>query len=222
MGKKSKQQKVTVSPVAADKPIEYTLTADKVTPVDDHTVRLVSGLKDTGARTQSITGALREPDPVDVANVRPRYDLIPAKERAEIMHATHCARFESLEDELNEVLSGNTGHVGQEELYGALGEIGGAVLAAMGTSLQAWKRLAIHYGRGALKYDDRNWEKGLETGRTIASLMRHLQQAKEGLTDEDHLAATLWNVIALMWTIRMIESGARPAALDTYKLLGDA
>ena len=35
------------------------------------------------------------------------------------------------------------------------------------------RELAIHYGRGALKYDDHQWRKGYEWGKSLASLQRH-------------------------------------------------
>lgn len=212
--KKNKQTKVE-----SDRPIPYFPTASATEKfaalLFDADNRRASGLKDTGARAVSITGAMREPEGAD-GNVRPRYDLIPAKERAAIMHAD-IIDFEKIDQALAEILAGDfRGLVSADNLFSGLAVIGATLVRSMGSNVQAWKRLAIHYGRGALKYADRNWEKGLETSRTISSLTNHLQKEHEGRTDEDHLAAALWNTIALMWTVRQILNGDRPSELDTY------
>lgn len=62
----------------------------------------------------------------------------------------------------------------------------------------ALKRIAGLYARGADKYDDNNWHKGIPYSRCLASLERHLQQWKQGDRDEDHLAAVVWNALAIM------------------------
>jgi len=60
------------------------------------------------------------------------------------------------------------------------------------------KRLAIIMEKGAIKYEDRNWEKGMEFSRLLDSAERHLEQFKMGLTDEDHLAQAAFNVFAII------------------------
>ena len=85
--------------------------------------------------------------------------------------------------------------------------------------MDGWHRVAVHYARGAAKYAERNWEKGLETGRTVSSCLRHLGKAKAGHTDEDHWAATAWNAIALIHHIPRLRSGELPKELDTYGFL---
>lgn len=60
------------------------------------------------------------------------------------------------------------------------------------------KRLADLYARGAEKYDDHNWAKGMSTARILASLYRHLEQYRAGEKTEDHLAAVAWNAFAIM------------------------
>lgn len=59
-------------------------------------------------------------------------------------------------------------------------------------------RVAQHYANGAVKYGDRNWEKGIPMSRTLASLMRHIEAWRRGEDDEDHLAAVVFNAMALM------------------------
>jgi len=61
------------------------------------------------------------------------------------------------------------------------------------------KRIALHYMKGALKYDDNNWMKGQPLSRTYASLYRHMIAWREGDVSEDHLAAVCFNAMALMY-----------------------
>lgn len=62
----------------------------------------------------------------------------------------------------------------------------------------ALARLARWYELGAKKYSDRNWERGIPFSRYLDSAMRHLNKFLMGATDEDHLAAAAWNVMAIM------------------------
>lgn len=62
----------------------------------------------------------------------------------------------------------------------------------------ALARLARWYELGAQKYSDRNWEKGISFSRYMDSAMRHLNKFMMGMTDEDHLAAAAWNIMAII------------------------
>jgi hypothetical protein len=59
-------------------------------------------------------------------------------------------------------------------------------------------RLAVLYGDGAEEYGDNNWRLGQKSSHVFASLERHARAYYMGLTDEDHLAAIIWNALALM------------------------
>lgn len=61
-------------------------------------------------------------------------------------------------------------------------------------------RLAQHYERGAIKYAERNWEKGIPAHSFADSAFRHLVKYLDGCTDEDHLIAAIWNLCGLAWT----------------------
>lgn len=63
---------------------------------------------------------------------------------------------------------------------------------------QALERVAMLYARGAKIYGDRNWEKGIPTSRCYASMLRHAFSYGRGEEDEDHLAAVVWNALAIM------------------------
>lgn len=60
--------------------------------------------------------------------------------------------------------------------------------------------LAKHYENGALKYEARNWEKGLPLHSFIDSALRHLTKVMVGLKDEPHNIAFLWNIVCAMYT----------------------
>ena len=73
---------------------------------------------------------------------------------------------------------------------------------------------------GAAKYAERNWEKGMPFSRCVASLKRHVMRYQQGMRDEDHLAAIMFNAMALIHYEEMIERGVLPASLNdlpTYK-----
>jgi hypothetical protein len=76
------------------------------------------------------------------------------------------------------------------------------------------RRLAKHYENGAVKYGDRNWEKGQPLSRYLDSAFRHLICVLEGLTDEDHISAVSWNMFAYLQTLDGINKGKLPATLD--------
>lgn len=78
----------------------------------------------------------------------------------------------------------------------------------------AQMRKGIWLAKGAQKYKERNWERGIPISRCIASLERHLQQYKMGLTNEDHLAAIAVNTEFIMHYEAMIKRELLPADLD--------
>lgn len=96
--------------------------------------------------------------------------------------------------------------------------------ALMLTELQPYEeqmltRYANLLARGAVKYDDRNWEEGdseEELERAKDSLLRHAMQLIAGETDEDHAAAVWFNTQAVEYFRWRIEQKklqvAEPAA----------
>lgn len=76
-------------------------------------------------------------------------------------------------------------------------------------------RLAKLYEAGAVKYADRNWEKGIPTGRFMDSAFRHLMNYQDGDRSEDHLTAVVWNMFGLIWTQEQVKRGNLPESLLT-------
>jgi len=67
---------------------------------------------------------------------------------------------------------------------------------------------------GAERYAERNWEKGMTFSRCIASLKRHTMKYQQGMRDEDHLAAIMFNAMALIHYEEMIKRGILPPELN--------
>jgi hypothetical protein len=59
-------------------------------------------------------------------------------------------------------------------------------------------RLARHFETGAVKYGERNWEKGIPINSFIDSAIRHILKYMDGQDDEDHLVAAAWNLMCAM------------------------
>ena len=78
----------------------------------------------------------------------------------------------------------------------------------------ATRREAELLERGATKYGDRNWELGQPFSRCFDSAMRHLMKAKAGMKDEDHLAAVVFNVKAIIEFEEMIARGELDPAMN--------
>ena len=60
------------------------------------------------------------------------------------------------------------------------------------------KRMARVLEEGAKNHGANNWKKGLPYSRTIDSVLRHTNQFREGLIDEDHLAHAAVNIMFLL------------------------
>ena len=61
-------------------------------------------------------------------------------------------------------------------------------------------RFGLHLAKGAIKYDEYNWYKGMPLSDWYASLKRHIEDVGMGLNDEDHLSAIAFNVMGYMIT----------------------
>lgn len=67
--------------------------------------------------------------------------------------------------------------------------------------------------KGAKKYSERNWEKGIPISRCLASLRRHLMQYMQGDTSEDHMAAVRTNASFILHFEEMVKLGQLPKEL---------
>jgi hypothetical protein len=85
---------------------------------------------------------------------------------------------------------------------------------------QLMTRVADLYYKGGVKYGPRNWEKS-STEESLAKhedcLMRHVVKFLLGMEDEDHAAAVVWNVNAVLLTRRNLAKN-KAYSNDTVKL----
>ena len=67
---------------------------------------------------------------------------------------------------------------------------------------EAIHEVALHCEQGALKYGERNCERGIPIHSLIDSALRHLSLYMQGQDDEPHLRAAAWNILFALWTER--------------------
>ncbi len=80
--------------------------------------------------------------------------------------------------------------------------------------------------KGAAKYSDRNWEKGMRWGRLLGSLLRHAfaharGEDRDPETGELHMAHVAWNALALTSYMQRPELAGfddRPASIKAREL----
>lgn len=68
---------------------------------------------------------------------------------------------------------------------------------------RAIRQVALQCEGGALKYGERNVDKGIPQKSLIDSAFRHLMKYWTGETDEDHLRAAAWNIL---WALEQRET----------------
>lgn len=91
---------------------------------------------------------------------------------------------------------------GQRVSFGeglAIREAADEKAAMEGISPYALERLGTLLTNGGKKYGDfRNWEKGMPWTRCIGAILRHTAAYMRRDQSEDHLAAIMWNAMALI------------------------
>jgi hypothetical protein len=79
-------------------------------------------------------------------------------------------------------------------------------------------RFGMHLARGADKYDEWNWAKGMPSSECWASLNRHVMKAAQGDTVEDHLAAIMFNAMVIIHNQEMQKLGLLDPGLDDWPI----
>ena len=145
-------------------------------------------IKDSGERREFETGAVR-----DIQTGKGRCDLLPLDIVAQMFSAQKD--LSSLFDNLNSFM-----HT-KEERYLLAAVIHFCEYAGWSVPT-ALLEVAKHFEEGALKYAERNWEKGLSVHCYIDSGVRHLLKYLRGDEDEKHDRAFIWNMICASWTCK--------------------
>lgn len=147
----------------------------------------MSEIKDSGARREFTTGAVR-----DISEGKGRCDLLPLDIVADLYAGTHQAGILTHID--NFVRGGD-----ELDLLSAIKRF---------CEWRDWRwaemllEVSIHFEQGANKYAERNWEKGIPIHCYIDSAIRHLLKCSRGDTDERHDRAFCWNLLCALWTLK--------------------
>ena len=147
----------------------------------------MSEIKDSGARREFQTGAVR-----DISEGKGRCDLLPLDVVAGLFNTPPQACI--LADLDRFVREGEEFH-----LHCALKEF----CAWHGWTMEEMLlEVGIHFEQGAKKYAERNWERGIPLHCYIDSAVRHFLKVSRGDTDERHDRAFCWNILCALWTLR--------------------
>ena len=77
----------------------------------------------------------------------------------------------------------------------------------------AMERIGLWLMKGAQKYSEHNWTRGIPASRCLASLYRHLMKYQLGATDEDHLSGVMANCMFLLHFDEAAKRGLLPESL---------
>lgn len=171
----------------------------------DNARRARGTIKDSGNRTEFETGAVR-----DIQQGKGRFDLMPLGIMSEVFAVEFADEFEegSIADVLKSIADfKRTGN--KRWLCIAIAHYSQAVHVDLPKLMLD---VAKHFENGALKYGERNWQKGIPVSRYIDSAVRHLMKDCACETDEDHAAAFVWNCMCAAWTMEHLPE------MDDYTL----
>ena len=136
-------------------------------------------IKDSGVRETYKSGAVR-----DTSKNKGRCDLLPLSVVAKLMKdnvMTYISYFQSTRQ--------------PKFLYQALEEV------MQDDKPYLILELSKHFEKGAEKYEERNWEKGIPEDRYIDSAVRHYLKYLNGENDEEHYISFVWDLFCLIWTV---------------------
>lgn len=155
-------------------------------------------LKDSGARKQFSTGAVR-----DISEGKGRCDLLPLEVVDFLLRD-----YKHLEEDRKETVSPLPTVLESIELY--LNTLNLSFLckaisrfiddAFCCDPYHAMMELSKHYEDGARKYSPNNWRLGIDLHCFIDSSVRHYLKWLRGDDDEPHDRAVLWNLVGAIWT----------------------
>lgn len=153
-------------------------------------------IKDSGARTEFSTGAVR-----DIQEGKGRCDLLPLDVIADSYKANFGADnsiYFVFDQMARFTQTGDSVH-----LHGALM----AFLTDEDAPFDAhWSAMflevAKHFEDGAKKYGEYNWQKGIPVRRYVDSAVRHYLKWLRGDEDERHDRAFCWNLLCACWTCK--------------------
>lgn len=140
-------------------------------------------IKDSGARREFKTGAVR-----DIQDGKGRCDLLPIDIVGEYGNIPCLVALDGFIHGHDLTCIWTAFQIFAIEVFG---DIQTALLEA-----------SIHYEEGAIKYQERNWEKGIDLYCYLDSGIRHCLKYYRGDADERHDRAFCWNMLSALWTIK--------------------
>ena len=138
-------------------------------------------IMDSGERRRFSTGAVR-----DIADGKGRCDLLP-------LDVVGAITNDPILPLINDYI--RTGD--ESSLHRAIVDFSESHFDNFSTAML---EVSKHYEDGAKKYDERNWEKGIQLHCYIDSGIRHYIKYCRGDVDEPHDRAFLWNMLGALWT----------------------
>ncbi len=141
-------------------------------------------IKDSGNRTEFITGAVR-----DCSDNKGRCDLMPLDMLSVLMSGDRVL------SALGDFQNLSSSHKLKDALDAFCRDRYYENLADMLLDV------SMHFRDGAKKYGEYNWQKGIPIHSYIDSAVRHYLKWKSGWTDEPHDRAFVWNILCCMWTL---------------------
>jgi hypothetical protein len=162
----------------------------------------VPEIKDSGARTEFPSGAVR-----DMQEDKGACDLLPLDVVAKFMPNLDTGAILNLIERFK--MTGDSGY-----LFDAVRRF---------FELRGWNVLecmlevSIHYKQGMEKYGAYNWQRGIPVSSFISSAVRHFLRFVYNEMDERHDRAFVWNMLGAMWTMKH-----RPEMIDIpFEVLGN-
>ena len=148
----------------------------------------MANLKDSGARREFESGAVR-----DIQEGKGRCDLLPLDAVALLLNEDTTTEGDSVLLAINDyVRFGNP-----QDLLRAVRYFCEAFNMDLSTAVL---EVSKHYEDGAKKYEERNWERGINLHCYIDSGVRHYLKCLRGDSDEPHNRAFIWNMLSAVWT----------------------
>lgn len=150
-------------------------------------------IKDSGARRQFATGAVR-----DIQEGKGRCDLLPLDVVSGIYsHNTDNYSASKVLMSINDfVKSGNVTYLMNTVNHFLLGSLPFGDDSLSTLCLEVSK----HFEEGCKKYGENNWRKGIPAHCYVDSAVRHYLKYIRGDKDEPHDRAFVWNLICCIWT----------------------
>lgn len=146
---------------------------------------------DSGERREFETGAVR-----DMASGKGVFYVAPLREMAYVLSSGTDNEFEAsnIITELYEFQKAENKNVYHlKNALSCFAKIKGWSFSKM------MLEVSHQFEDGMEKYGEYNWQKGIPLDSYLDSAIRHLLKDIEGLDDERHDRAFVWNILCMMW-----------------------